>query len=186
MDNTTLKNVKSHKHLGLILTEDLSWKEHIETIATSAGQCLDVLNALKYKLDRSSLEKLYFSFARSKLEYANIVWDNCSKACSNLLESVQIRAAKIITGGINNTSHALIYQETGWDTLEQRRTKQRLISMYKITHGQAPQYLQDVVPAANPAVANYDLRNADNLPSFRCRTAMFEKSFFSKNNIRLE
>jgi len=52
--------------------------------------------------------------------------------------------------------------------------------MYKITHRQAPQYLQDVLPVANPAIANYDLRNADKLPSFRCRTAMFEKSFFPK------
>ena len=115
MDGTKLDIVETHKHLGVTLSKHLTWNDHIEDLATSAGRCLDVLNALKYKLDRATLEKLYFAFIRSKLEYANIVWDNCSRYLSDLLEGVQYRAAKIVSRGIQRTSHDIIYRELGWD-----------------------------------------------------------------------
>jgi hypothetical protein len=35
------------------------------------------------------------------MEYADIVWDNCTSGNSDLLESVQYDAAKIITGAID-------------------------------------------------------------------------------------
>ncbi len=113
MSGTNLDEVKSHKHLGVTLAKNLCWDEHIEDIAVKANQCLDVLNALKYKLDRNTLKKLYFAFIRSKLEYANIVWDTCFNQISDLLESVQYRAAKIVSGAIHRTSHHVVYNELG-------------------------------------------------------------------------
>ena len=89
MDGTILEEVSAFKHLGLTITRDLTWNQHVENLATNAGKCLDILNALKYKLDRVTLERLYIAFVRSKLEYSNIVWDNCSKQLSDLLEGVQ-------------------------------------------------------------------------------------------------
>jgi hypothetical protein len=83
MNDVPLEEVKSHKNLGVTLSKTLLCDEHIENIATKANQCLDVLNALKYKLDRKSLEKMYFAFIRSKLEYANIVLDNCPSHLSD-------------------------------------------------------------------------------------------------------
>ena len=175
MDNTVLKEVKSHKHLGVTISNDLSWKEHIESISVSASQCLDVLNALKYKLDRATLERLYFSFVRSKLEYSSIVWDNCFKYEKDLIENVQLRAAKIVSGAINKTSRELIYKELGWDSLEERRRKQRLVVMFKIKNNLAPVYLQEVI---RPHDIGYDLRNQNRIPTIRCKTATLQKSFF--------
>ena len=90
MDRTPLKEVASHKHLGVTLTNDLSWHEHITNIAISANKLLDIFNAFKYKLDRRTLEKLYFSYVWSKLEYSSILWDNCPEFLSERLEDVQI------------------------------------------------------------------------------------------------
>ena len=176
MNGSVLEEVETFKHLGVTLSKDLSWNKHIENLATTAGKCLDILNALKYKLDRLTLEKLYVAFIRSKLEYSNIVWDNCSKQLSDLLEGVQYRAAKIISGAISRTSHNVVYKEVGWQTLEERRQRQRLRVMHKTMHGQAPEYLQNTipVPAGNQ---RYALRE-HNIPGFRARTSTFHKSFF--------
>ena len=175
MDNTVLKEVHSHKHLGLTISNDLSWKEHIENITVSASQCLDVLNACKYKLDKETLERLYFTFVRSKLEYASIVWDNCSKSEKEILENVQLRAAKIVSGAINRTSRELIYRELGWDSLEERRKRQRLITMFKIKHDIAPVYLQSVIQIKD---IRYNLRNQGRIPPMKCRTAALHNSFY--------
>ena len=53
---------------------------------------------LKYDLDRKSLIRFYLSFIRPILEYGNIIWDGCNKLQSDLLESIQLDAARIITG----------------------------------------------------------------------------------------
>ena len=179
MNGTMLQEVQSHKHLGVTLSKDLSWDQHIEDVATKANQCLDILNALKFKLDRVTLEKLYFAFVRSKLEYASILWDCCSKQLSDLIESVHYRAAKIISGAIHRTSHALIYNELGWDNLENRRKKQRLRVFFKASHGNAPIYLQNIIPTRDMC-NNYNLRNNDTYPILKCRTSNFQKSFLPR------
>ena len=76
-DNCVLNNVTSHKHLGLILNSKLNWSDHIECMIRGISKCLDVMHKLMYALDRKTLETIYFSFMRPKLEYASIVWDNC-------------------------------------------------------------------------------------------------------------
>ena len=66
------------------------------------------MRMLKYDLDRKSLKKFYTSFIRPTLEYGNIIWDNCTKQQANLLESIQLDAARIITILRKGTSHATL------------------------------------------------------------------------------
>jgi hypothetical protein len=51
---------------------------------------LNILCMMKLNLDRNSLEKLYFGFIRPILEYGSVVWDNCTREQSDLIESVRI------------------------------------------------------------------------------------------------
>ena len=173
MNDVRLDEVQSHKHLGITISKTLEWSEHIENIVAKANQCLNVLSGLKYKLDRKTLETLYFAFIRSKLEYACIVWDNCTKEQKDLVESVQYRAAKIVSGGIHRTSHDVLYNELGWETLEARRKKQRLSTFYKMTTNDAPSYLQGILPTRSA----HNLRNPSNFTIPKCRTVQFLDSF---------
>ena len=61
---------------------------------------LSILQALKYKLDRKSFQNIYFSFVRPVLEYADIVWDNCTSYEKEELEklNVLVLAMRIVTG----------------------------------------------------------------------------------------
>ena len=51
MDQTQINEVKSHKHLGIILTNDCNWHEHIEHIKAKAWNRINVMRKLKFKLD---------------------------------------------------------------------------------------------------------------------------------------
>ena len=46
---------------------------------------------------------MYLSFIRPVLEYACVVWDNCSAEQSEKIESVKRRAARIVSGTIIRT-----------------------------------------------------------------------------------
>ena len=60
-----------------------------------------------------SLIHIYFAFIRPVLEYGDVVWGNCTKKESDLLESVQIEAGRIITGLRCNSSRQKLYHELG-------------------------------------------------------------------------
>jgi hypothetical protein len=54
-------------------------------------------------LDRYSLEKIYISFIRPLMEYADVIWDNQKQNLINKLENIQLDAARIVsTVYINN------------------------------------------------------------------------------------
>jgi len=126
-----------------------------------------------YALDRKTLETIYFSFMRPKLEYASIVWDDCNSKEKNLLERCQLRALRIVTGGKKGTSHAELYNETSWNTLESRRKKNKIEFAHKILNKNAPDYLVEILPTT---VNHHNLRNNNNLKQFKFRTEKFRKS----------
>ena len=73
-----------------------------------------------FKLERKTLETIYFSFIRPTLEYADIVWDNCNINEKYKLEQIQYEAAMIVTGATISWSRAKLIEETGWLSLEKK------------------------------------------------------------------
>lgn len=72
-----LEFVPTHRHLGLLLSQNLSWSEYIDGIVNSAYKKLGLKKKPKFKIGRDHLSKLYIAFIRTTLEYASIVWDGC-------------------------------------------------------------------------------------------------------------
>ena len=73
-----------------------------------------------------------FTFIRPLLEYADVVWDNCTLYEVNVLEKIQLEAARIVTGATKLVSLEMLYKETGWETLEIRRSKHKLPSRHRL------------------------------------------------------
>ena len=68
--------------------------------------------------------------------------------------------------------------ELGWETLQERRSKHKLVIFYKIINGLTPSYLSDLIPPLVSDTNPYNLRNSDNIQPFRTRTNIFFNSFF--------
>jgi hypothetical protein len=124
-DNISLDFVDNHKHLGLTLSCDLKWHEHINNISASASKVLGSMRALKFQLKRSTLNQIYISYMRPILEYASIVWDGCAAYEKQSLEQLQYEAARIITGATRSVSIDCLVKEVGWVSLSDRRTIQK-------------------------------------------------------------
>ena len=58
---------------------------------------------------------------RSSLEYADVVWDGCSESDSNLLESLQIEGARVVSGALKGTNRVSLLNELSWVELCVRR-----------------------------------------------------------------
>ena len=177
MDNTEIQRVPFHKHLGLTFNSDCSWHEYIIDITNKAWKRINLLRALKYQLDRRSLQTMYLSFIRPILEYGDVIWDNCCNYEKFEIEKIQIEAGRIVTGATKSCQKSKILEETGWDSLETRRYKHRMITFFKMVKGYAPSYLQTIVPPTVHQVSQRNLRNDLNLVVPRARTNFYNKSF---------
>ena len=175
-NNVQLDSVKSHKHLGLVFSSDLTWTSHVQSILQNVSPLVDVLKSLKYDIDRKTLETTYFSFIRPKLEYGCHIWDNCSERDSDQLETIQLSMARIVTGARRGTSHQLLYQDTNWLTLKERRELIKLKNFTRIVNGDTPQYLRDLLPHTFGSIRE-NARNPDNFHAYKARTETYKSSF---------
>ena len=66
----TLENVQSTKYLGITITENMDWSQHISDISSKATKTLDFLRRNLAFAPRSSKEVAYKTLVRPKLEYA--------------------------------------------------------------------------------------------------------------------
>ena len=79
MPGTQIKEVNSHKHLGIYFSDGCTWHNHIEYVKEKAWKNLNTMRRLKLALDRKSLKVIYISLIRPILEYGDTLWDNCTQ-----------------------------------------------------------------------------------------------------------
>ena len=156
MNQQPIAEVNSHKHLGITLNGECSWHEHLSELKSKAWQRINIMRKLKFILDRQSLQAIYFSFIRPLLEYADVVWDNCTQHEANELEKLQTEAARIVTGATRLVSIDSQRTETGWETLASRRHKHKLLLFFKMKSELSPSYLSSLVPPSVGANSSYN------------------------------
>ena len=177
MLNEQIQEVENHKHLGIHFDNDGNWHAHINYIKEKAWNRIKIMRKLKFQLDRKSLETIYTSFIRPILEYANEIWDNCTEYEQEDLEKIQREAARIATGTTKLISLENLNSEIGWETLDVRRKKQKLVLFYKMVNNLTPNYLTSLVPPTVSESSSYNLRNSNDIRTVNARTAQYFSSF---------
>ena len=70
LHNQTLENVQSAKYLGITISDNMDWGQHISEISSKASKTLGFLRRNLAFAPRSSKEVAYKTLVRPKLEYA--------------------------------------------------------------------------------------------------------------------
>ena len=72
--NQIIEKTSSIKFLGVMLDENITWKNHIKTVENKLAKNIGLLYRAKQFLNETSLKTIYFSYIHSYLNYANIAW----------------------------------------------------------------------------------------------------------------
>ena len=75
---------------------------------------LNIIQRLKFKLDRNSLERLYFSFVLLILEYGDIVWSGACDRDLDKLDQVHVRAMSELLL-VQHSDHITTYNIRIWN-----------------------------------------------------------------------
>ena len=96
--NKEIEHVFNEKDLGVIIDSELLFEEHISTKVRVANAIVGLIRRSFTRLDYKSFTKIYTAFVRPHLEYAQSVLAPHFREHINMLEIVQIRAAKLVDG----------------------------------------------------------------------------------------
>jgi len=136
LHDQTLRTADSAKYLGVTVSSNLSWNDHISNITKKANNTLAFLRRNLQLKSRNIKTQAYSGLVRPILEYAASVWDPYTKSNINKIEMIQRRAARYVCNDYRRTSSVTeMLQQLGWKSLEQRRKIIRLIMMYKLLNG---------------------------------------------------
>ena len=121
IEGNPVEVVKHAKLLGVILSDDLTWNMHVDSIVKKAAK--RVYPYMLYQLKRADISQtdlvtVYASVVRPVLEYACLVWHtNLPKYLSDNIEMIQKRALKSI---FPNKGYDDILYDIGMCTLHER------------------------------------------------------------------
>ena len=135
--NQVLESVPSQKYLGVHISNTLSWNTHIQEIVKKAQRVQNVIRRNLWSCHKDVKATAYLSLVRPILEYASSAWDPSTKQNIKSLERVQRQAARFCTGNYHRDMGTVTYllKDLGWDTLQSRRTQQKLCMLYKMKNG---------------------------------------------------
>ena len=181
LNNNSLEQVSSSKHLGLLFTEDLRWSEHIDAIVKKANSKIGLLYRTKERIQRKDKINIYRTIIRPALEYGNVIYDNCTICESDKIECVQKCTARVCTGAMKRTEYKNLQTELGWNSLKSRRSVAKGCLTYKILNSQTPEFLrQNFKTSRTP---ERSLRMKNRLLPIKCRLSSYSKSFFPDQSL---
>ena len=103
LHNQTLENVQSAKYLGITITDNMDWGQHVSEFSSKATKTLVFLRR-NLAFAPSTKEVAYKTLVRPKLEYAAHIWSSHSKLQINQIEKVQRTAVRWTCRRWRNTS----------------------------------------------------------------------------------
>ena len=98
LSNKELKSVRSCKDLGVHVSSDLSWSNHVNAIVNKANKVVGLLKRTVGNKNREIFSMLYMFLVRPILEYACPVWSPYLVKDKLAIEKVQRRASRIALG----------------------------------------------------------------------------------------
>lgn len=96
INDTQITLVKESRYLGLYIDENLNWKSHVQRLSKEISRPIGVINKLKHKLNKKTLELIYHSLIHSKVSYMIAIWGSAKKYVKKKIYTLQNRALKII------------------------------------------------------------------------------------------
>jgi ribonuclease P/MRP protein subunit RPP40 len=95
MNNSILSETELEKDLGIFISNDLEWSQHVNTAVGKANRQLGLIKSSFQNLNEFTIKLLYKSLVRPHLEYGAAIWSPYWQYDIDKLEAFQRRATKI-------------------------------------------------------------------------------------------
>ena len=170
-----VERVKSKKFLGILLDENLSWKDNIKYIKNKVAKSIGLLYGAKLFLDKNSLLTLYCSYIHTYLNYANLSWGSTNRTNLKKLLIQQKHAVRII----NN--------RTRFDHTNELCKSQKILNIFKLNFLSVAVFMKQIRNKTAPLTLSESFEKICqgypiNFSQFNCK---IPKTALSKSKFRI-
>ena len=128
-----LEETTEEKDVGVIISNTLKPSAHCAKAAKKANQVLGQMSRGLHFRDKYTWIRLYCQYCRCHLDYCSQAYSPWTQADINLLESVQERAVRMVSG-LKGKNYLDRLKEVGLTTLQDRRVRGDMIQVWKTLH----------------------------------------------------
>ena len=130
MGEGVLQKVSEERDLGVVVQDSLSPEKHINRITGNTYRTVKNMRLAFQYMDENMLKKLIEAIIRPQLEYGATIWSPHHKKYIRKIESIQRVATKMVIS-LERLTYDERLQRLGLPTLEERRERGDLITVYK-------------------------------------------------------
>ena len=105
LDGVSLNRVSSTKFLGVIIDENLTWKNHIDAITKTISRNIGMMTKLRHFVPEKILYSLYCTLVMPYINYGILIWGNTCKTYLDKILKLQKWAMRTVTNS-HYRSHA--------------------------------------------------------------------------------
>ena len=181
MEGQAVTVTDNHRHLGVVLSEDLKWSKHAQCILAAASKRAGLLRLMARDLPLPVASILYVYYVRPVLEYASPVWHGSLREEDAMsLERIQASVARSLLQADWFTPKEELYRQLGWPALRWRREITSLTMFHKLLHSR-PEPLSECLFQYASATSARSRRKPFQLLLPRTRTTRYRESFFCRS-----
>ena len=101
----------SVKYLGVILDNQMKWKDHVNLISSKVSSAIGIIKYAKEVLPLNLLKMLYLGLVEPHVRYCCSVWGSCGATTRKILDKLQNRAIRIITNSSYDVSVGPLFKQ---------------------------------------------------------------------------
>ena len=173
LNSQAIELVSEHRHLGVILDDQLKWQAHINSITNAVAKNVYLLSRLRHFFNSEVCNTFFHAHIMSRINYVSNVWDGCSdvhikklKALHKCAVKVLCAASPMLTGRGHISYGPLPLKEHLWCN--------KCIFVHKVIHNKSPQYLRQLVHTG--ARSDHSSRNSIRILN-KIRIDIYKMSF---------
>ena len=157
----------------------MPFEEHLRLVFGKLNKTIGLLCKLQCLIPRSALLTINKTFARSHLDYGDIMNKQAyNSSFYQKIESAQYSICLAIRGAIRGISKEKLFSELGPESLQLCRWFRKLYYFYKFYKNGSPQYVFKLVSFRHSSSTN---KNAENNPLFKTKHIFFKNLSFQKS-----
>lgn len=121
LNGMQIKPSKTAKFLGVTISDDLIWQQHIDSLIVKARRSVNLIKVLKSQTWAAgkALVHLVKALVRSRLTYGQEAYFSMPQSLWNKLERLELSALKLALGVPKGAINCLAYQEAGMIPLKE-------------------------------------------------------------------
>lgn len=168
--NEKLERVTRMKYLGVVIDDQLTFKEHCEYLEKKIAKKVGFLSRIRNRVNRETSLLLYKSLIAPHYDFCSTILFMLNESNLHSLQKLQNRAMRVILKRPRDSSVTQMLNETGLLTVKQRIHYNMLVFIYRAINELLPPYITSQLVRVEE-IQPYALRNnkAFRLPNLTSR-----------------